>query len=783
MKNVILFVWISVFGPLLVLKSAFSQEELGPYYEISTLFHQRANHFSCEFVQTQIDQITLKSDESLQEDLNDEAKELARLSEDLEDEEQKKNIQLISLKMQEVSKGQSAKHILKKGLEKLCRGSVKPLVLLSRGGALANSALLSTAAFPLTGLVSFWNGVFSRKKNELGARKDFIYRAFGPKRNLSAYLFGLMGSEALSYLISPNPAFTALNASVAIEMITNYRCFHVNEKDAEQVKFCQTYSKLKDLYHKGHQKSFELGHWLQVLIDEKIIQKRADFPNDKFCQFSKKKQVRLARRVIQRHSALYQDERIKEIHTLLPIHKNTCTKILFYTDSDERVTELTNEKKYLEGIELVVLRKGVFPKEFYYSTTDLKAMTFENSLCYEAESLYYGQYLTNKLAMTGDLLKSSLASEILAKPSTSQVVMPDELIRSGDVKSLRNLIFSIGNNEQDELGANGFNQERKEIVKRIKDDYRKTINSGSFDRCREILAKRNVDLKEFEQDLFKINQISQEKSLQKQLEFEVIEKLFKKEKRHLKLNWELIRTNNLQIITNALKAKDVANIIIISHGKSSGHLVDSEDQELPREAFNQISPSIQSLNFYSCYSKKLIDLYSLKDKIGKLPSFYKIRYLTSVSENDFMGETNLAPMAAFGYYLSQVDTHLSRSMKGANLLQEKFSSEFKEFDDEKTCRLDTSNLFVKKGSYALTLNEEMIGTIEANHVQTEMLFPCRALKFGANVLKIKNIINSGGSIIENLSEFQLNLEGVELTKSQSSIRMNSMVIFKFSWQN
>jgi len=77
----------------------------------------------------------------------------------------------------------------------------------------------------------------------------------------------------------------------------------------------------------------------------------------------------------------------------------------------------------------------------------------------------------------------------------------------------------------------------------------------------------------------------------------------------------------------------------------------------------------------------------------------------------------------------------------------------------------------------------MIGTIEANHVQTEMLFPCRALKFGANVLKIKNIINSGGSIIENLSEFQLNLEGVELTKSQSSIRMNSMVIFKFSWQN
>ena len=783
MSKVIFILWIILFGPILVLKSAFSQDEANPYYEISNVFHQRANRFSCEFVQSQVDRINSESEESVQQDLKNDATELAQFSEDLEDDEQKKNIQLISQKMHDLSNSKSAKTILRGGLEKLCRGSVKPLVFLSRGGALANSALLSTAAFPITGLVSFWNGAFSRKKTELGPRTDFIYRALGPKRNLSGYLFGLIGSEALNYLLSPNPALAALNASVAIEMMTNYRCFHVNQKDSEQVKFCQTYSKLKDFYHKGHQKSFELGHRVQVLIDQKIMEKRADFPNEKFCEFSKKKQLRLARRVLQRHHALYQDERIKEIHTLLPIHKNTCTKILVYTDSDERVIELKNEKKYLEGIELVVLKKGTFPETYYYSSNDLKSMPFEDSLCYEAESLYYGQFLVNKLAMTGDLLKSSLAPEMLAQPSTSQVVMPDLLLRAGDVSRLRNLIFSIGNSEQDVLTAKGLQQQKEDIIKRIKGDYKKTIHSGSFDRCRRILAKRDVDLKEFEDDLLQMNQISQEKSLQKKLEFEVIENLFKKEKKHLKLNWELIRTNNLQAITEALKANDIANIIIISHGKSSGHLVDSEDLELPREAFNQISPTIQSLNFYSCHSKKLIDLYSLQGKMGKHPSFYKIRYLTNVSENDFMGETNLAPLAAFGYYLSQVDSHLSRSMKGSRLLQKEYGSDFIKFEEEKSCRLDTSGLMIKKGAYAVTLNEDMIGTLDGNHTQTEILFPCRALKAGANVLRIKNIVNAGGSVIENLGDFHLNLEGFELSKTHSTIRMNSMVIFKFSWEN
>ena len=51
------------------------------------------------------------------------------------------------------------------------------------------------------------------------------------------------------------------------------------------------------------------------------------------------------------------------------------------------------------------------------------------------------------------------------------------------------------------------------------------------------------------------------------------------------------------------------------------------------------------------------------------------------------------------------------------------------------------------------------------------------------MLKVKNIINSGKSVIENLDSFELDIEGVKLTSSDSVLRLNSMVIFNFSWHN
>jgi hypothetical protein len=288
-----------------------------------------------------------------------------------------------------------------------------------------------------------------------------------------------------------------------------------------------------------------------------------------------------------------------------------------------------------------------------------------------------------------------------------------------------------------------------------------------------------MDLGTFESTLRRLGEIRQKEELQRQLEFSAIEKFFKKERRRLNLNWELIRTNSLQKVMSALKSADVANIVIISHGKDSGHLVDVLGQEFPREAFNQISPSLQSLNFYSCYSQKLVDLYGLKNKLSSTPSFHKVRHLTSVSQNDFMGAENFAPISAFGYYISQLDAYLTRSVKGSQLLQREFGEKFDSIEETSLCSLDASDLQVKKGSYALTLNDEFVGVLGEEDESKIFEFPCRFYRKGTNTLRVKNVISQGGSVIENLKLFTLELDGQVLDQSHSSLRLNSMVVFKF----
>jgi hypothetical protein len=782
MKNKIFVLLFIVFN-LITSGQLLANEEESKYYEVSQIFHERANRLSCEFVSTELKKIQSKSDEEIRNEIEKHLEDLEAFKDSLQNDSLKGEVNFVQAKLKEMSNDGSAKKRFKKGLEKICSGVIQPIKFLSRGVALGNSAVLKTVAFPLTGFFSFWNGFFNRQKSELGASQDFFYRAFGPKNGMSGYLLGLVGSEALNFLLHPNPVTLGLNASIAIEMITNYRCFHLNKYDQEQVNFCEAYKDLSNFYHRGHQAAFRFGHKIQKYRDQRLIERRADFDPGKYCSFSKKRQIKIARRVLQRHEELRADKRIKEIHILLPIHKNKCTKFLFYTDTNENLESLKSEKKYIEGIQVEVMTSDKYPEAHYYTDVEMSEMSFDKALCYEAESAYYGQFLTNKWMSMKEGLKSSLAPALVASPSTSQVIVPDQLLREGTVSGLRNIILSIGNQKEDQKRAIDLKSEQQSIIKKIKKDYRYTIKSGSFEGCQKILAKRNVDIKEFEEDLKRINEISLEKMVQRQIESDLLEHTFKKQKKKLKLNWELINVNDLDSITSLLKSPQVGNVIIISHGKSTGHLVDSLEQELPREAFNQLSPTLMSLNFYSCHSKKLIDLYGLKDKMSRLPSFYKTRYVTNVTENEFMGETNLAPMAAFAYYLAQLDKHLKRSFKGADLLQNEFGKEFQPLEDEKMCHLEISDFKITKGSYAITLNDEFIVSLNSSQMRDRVEFPCRFISTEAlNTLRIKNIMNGGGSVIENLKQFKLGIESLELTEKESSLRMNSMVIFKFKYQ-
>jgi hypothetical protein len=745
------------------------------HYEISELFHQRAHRFNCSFVKTEIRRIKELSESGLDGEVGQEISVLQDLALEAPSSELTKDLNTLASELEHTS---NRRERIVSGLEALCRRSRGPVLFTSRALALGNSAVLQSLTFPLMSFVSFWNGVFNRKKSELGPRSDFIYRAFGPKRSLGSYSLSILATETLNYLLTPNPVLTALNVSIAIEMITNYRCFHRNLLDPGQVAFCEDYSKLQDFFYRAQAKSFQRGHDLQLLLDKKIMHKRANLLSEEFCAFSPRKQIRRARQVLQRHTYLAQDKRIVEAHILLPIHRNTCTKLLFYTEED--ASTLAQQYTKLEGVEVVVMKKGTFPEDYYFKTEELQSMSFEDSLCYEAETAHFGQYLTGKMTRTGDLLKSSLAPSLLGAPEIARVIVPDQKLRQGKVKDLRNIIFSIGNSPGQEEEALRLKDEQKKLSQNIRRDYKKILKSGSHQSCRKILHRREVDLVAFEETLRRLGNINLAGELQRQLEFDAVENFFKKERRRLKLNWELIRTNSLQDIMTALKSHNVGNVVIISHGKNSGHLVDVMGQEFPRETFNQISPTIQSINFYSCYSQKLIDLYSLKDKLILTPSFHKVRHLSSVSENDFMDAENFAPISAFGYYLGQLDSYLGRSIKGSKLLQKEFGNNFSQLEQEPMCTLDVSDFQIRRGSYAITLNDELIATKNDQYTDSQYFFPCRFYREGINTLRVKNIINQGGSVIDNLKDFSLSLDGLILDRSHSSLRLNSMVVFKFT---
>ncbi len=757
---------------------SFAQDDDGAYFEMANIYHQRESIISCEFITSAIDRIKEMDEDTLKKEILLDVESLIEIQSEIKESELKENVNSLAKSLSKAAQGFSPKVFLTAGLENLCRYSAWPLVYISRKAALMNSAVVNTALHPASSVFSFWNGFLSRRNSELGVRSDFLYRAFGPRKNLGRYILGLLGTELTNTLVFNKASMVIINAFIGIEMITNYRCYYANKEDQRQQRFCQTYASLKDFFHSANQRSFKRGKKLQSIIDTRISQWRQDFSRERFCNFSKERQVKRARRALQRNDEINQDKRIAGLNIILPIQKNDCTKIIMFAKEEADIISLKKDFPKLEGIEIVHSKQDVFPDKYYYTTEELNKMTFIDSLCYEVESSHFNKFMSNRFAPIRDLLKSSLATSMIANPEFHKIALNDKLLHHGPVGNLKNIIFAVGPSEEERTIAVKLKDEKKEITQRIKRDYNKMMKSDTFEDCKRTLQKRRVNLTKLESDLQRLNVIGEVKALKKFDEFEVIEKKFNEIKNDLQLDWELKSTNSLQQITNALASNEVANITIISHGKKSGHLVDVLDQELPREAFSSISPTVQSVNFYSCFSKNLLNLYSLEKKIKSQPSYYKIRYVTNVDENDFMGEENLAPLAGLDHYLSHLDKFLFNASRGSEMLQEQFGSHFPTYQSPQECHLETGDMIIKKGSYAFTLNDQLLGMKNESSRTSRITFPCHYLK-SSNTLKIKNIINSGGSIIENLDQFHLQLEDLTLDQKYSILRKNSLTIFRF----
>jgi hypothetical protein len=760
-----------------------AQDNNDPYYEVSNIYHERAGAFACEFINEKIKEINEKKESDVKNEIQEEINQLSHgLDEKLTTSEKRDLKHSISL-LKKSKKLKSSKKFVITQLEKICHITKQNLYRSSRVVSLANSVVVNLAAAPFGGLISFFRGVFTHKIDHLKPRNDFLYRAMGPKKGIPLYLLSNLTSAIPNMILNVNPFLYLLNVNIGIEMITNYRCFNRNQLNLEQNKFCENYDQLKDFFYKWNEVSFNAGKKVQKLLDKKLILKREQLSNKEFCELPFKKQIKMARKTLSRNPFFLNNDKITKSDIILPAHKNKCTKLLVYAASEENLQFLNEQKEQIEGIQIVYLLENQIPIDQYFSTTEFNNLPLEEQICHDIVALNLSKYTKNNIHLVGEMVKASMAQSLLSSPQFNPITIDNSKIVKGTVQGLKNLIFIISPDEKELKENMNLKLERTEIIKEIKKTYKRLTKSDSVSSCLQKIKSLNVDISQFNQKMKRLNEINSHRGLRKELEQKAIKKFFKKNKYFLSLSWELIETNNLQNITSSLQSREIGNIVIVSHGKSSGHLVDSSNQELPKEAFSSISPSILSLNFYSCHSQQLIELYNLVPKIQSQESFYKIRELTTVKQNDFMNSDHFAPIAGFGDYLFQLDQRLKRSSKGAQLLQKEFQEEFKDEKSLKMCGIDISDIKVSRGGYALTMNNQFIGTFSSENNEGMLSFPCHYLNPTNNKLQIKNIINSGGSIIENLNSFDLVIQGKNLNSSSATIKQNSLVIFKFDFND
>jgi hypothetical protein len=281
--------------------------------------------------------------------------------------------------------------------------------------------------------------------------------------------------------------------------------------------------------------------------------------------------------------------------------------------------------------------------------------------------------------------------------------------------------------------------------------------------------------------------ILEKKSLVDQLDLDVVKQFLSKNLKDYKLKWKIIETNNFSSINEALKSQKVANVVVLAHGKENGFIIDSKDNELPREFFYFISPTIQSINLYSCYSTKSLSVYGLENKILNSESFYKIRVMTTVKENDFYDSNSYAPIATFPSYLKKLDSYLYDNLKGTQALQKTFGNDFFKYSSPKECSIDMSDLNVTKGNFAIVLNDAFLGELNLNNQTKILKFPCKTFKKeNDNTLKILDVFNDlNSSEIANYGAFKILIHNDEsgttktLEFSQAKLKTKSYIKFKF----
>ena len=216
----------------------------------------------------------------------------------------------------------------------------------------------------------------------------------------------------------------------------------------------------------------------------------------------------------------------------------------------------------------------------------------------------------------------------------------------------------------------------------------------------------------------------------------------------LHLKWDVVRGADIDVVYKFLKSRRVENMIIITHGRPGGEILDSDRSIYPPNFFRRISPSVRSIALFSCHSAEAAQHYALANELAVQPSYYSRRLLFTVKPNELYGKKDIAPLSTLKHFIKGVDGRLSAHRDPAFTHIDRLTLNRDTYRE--SCVIRTKEFHVTKGTIGAFVNRTFVGAFAYGHHNPTITFDCDLLKKGSrNFLSFENLRYKGTSAEED----------------------------------
>ncbi len=714
-------------------------------FEIARHELDQEGMLSCAYAETLRSQLELVSEEDLHTDFEQrlaaEKAEFERSQDrtnhdgDSSSTRQSRKLQRELIRDLEIVVGtRGERNAMNRTLDELCTAGRTGGGAFVRTTALGAHAITTVAFFPLRIVARFGLGVITAK----------------PALQPSPPLFKSLIPNALLYqglrlaVLGGAPELLPIFAIPMIDLWASRSCDRINSKNPREVKFCETMRSISKFSNQGAENADHAGIEFRQWARRNLSLRPHDQASQRVCGMDVRKQMLIAQNTLAAFHSDFQKRFPKVAFTVEPPKLDGCVGIRARSDESDALLSASRELGgWIQGITLAWGEPPATPAPAPSPTSP--------DVCRSIQAAKTNPALQTTAERIADVMGLSLDPARYGKAETTEIEVPFEnrvRLKQGGRLALRNVIFLIRPTDEEQAEFDRLKPELKKLDREIRREFKRygsLFKADSYSECR-------LKQEELQFDIARLNSLSQTKAaytVAKEVsEFKSLKQAIHRADRKylvggaLHLKWEFAPSNHLQEVYDQLHAGDIGNAIIVTHGKISGKLVDSNSDEIPSSFFSWLSPSLMSLNFYSCYSQKILDAYDLRKKLTAGPSAHALRFTHHVGLTPLVRDEELAPEIALSAFLTRVDDTLSRALEGNLRLEMLEGPKRPENRQGALCHLDLSGLSITRGGFALILNQTFIGQLSAGASRSgagsHLEFPCEWVQATGNTLVIQN---------------------------------------------